>query len=132
MRTLSNQPTPREEDGPDKAETVVGNLAIVEDGTRVPPFLLPDHRSGTARRHDPATKRPLANSYRSKKREGWAVVLQRPSFLAKGQTMQIPEGTRAVFRAGADSGVEVTVLAGDDEAGGRSLTGSVVASFAQA
>jgi hypothetical protein len=59
------------------------------------------------------------------------VLLQRPSFLAKGQILQLPDAKNAVFRAGAEAGVEVTVLAGEDEAGGGSLVESVIASFGQ-
>lgn len=119
----------REEDGVEKAQIVVASLGIVEDGTQAPPFLLPEAPLGHGASARPGYQETV--SYRSKTREGWAVILQRPSFLSKGQLLQVPE-RRAVFRAGADSGVEVTVLADREEAEGRSLIASAIASFSQA
>jgi hypothetical protein len=117
----------RDEDGLDKVDGIVSGLRIVEANGSAP-FLLPEPPLGRAASGQPGYQEFA--SFRSVQR-GWAVLIQRPGFLGAGTLMRMPEGSKAVFRAGARFGIEVTVVAGEDATGGRNLVTAVAESITQ-
>jgi hypothetical protein len=117
----------REEDGLDKVDGIVAGLGIVEANASAP-FLLPEPPLGRAVSGQPGYQEFA--SFRSVER-GWGVLLQRPGFIGPGKLMRMPESSKVVYRAGANHGVEVTVVAGEDAAGGRELVTAVAQSLAQ-
>jgi hypothetical protein len=52
--------------------------------------------------------------------------------IPEGQTMRAPESSRALFRGGADDGIEVVIFAADDVDGGRELMASALDGFRKA
>jgi hypothetical protein len=121
----------REEDGPDLADSIVGNLDIVEDSSTSAPFLLPNPplRSAVSSRagyHESAT-------YFSSTRSGWKLKLQRPGHLVPGQTMMLPQeiSSVVVMRGGAANGVEI-VAVGSDLGGVRDVLQTAASSLIEA
>jgi hypothetical protein len=116
----------REEDGVDRAEPIAAGLGIVENGGT--PFLLLERPLGRGVLNHPGYQE-LAIYWSTSRR--WVVELQRPGYLAKGKVMRLPDRERAMHRAGASFGIEVTVHSGADVEGGRQLTDAVVNSLAE-
>jgi hypothetical protein len=115
----------REEDGVERADAVVANLGIVEDGGA--PFLLPE---GPLRRE--VSTRPgyqeLA-TFRSSS-SNWVLECQRPGYLSRGKLMRVPEAERGILRAGAGFDTEITAIVGTDAEDGRKLIGTAVDTLA--
>lgn len=122
----------REEDGVDMAEPIVAALDIVEGDSAGTPFLLLNPPLKSAVLAWPGYQEFA--TFRSPVRPGWAVVLQRPSFLSPGQTMVAPGGEAGgdvILRAGANYGMEVQVVSGTDLLGGEELLNTVLDSLAE-
>jgi hypothetical protein len=118
----------REEEGPDRAPLYVESLGIVErDG--LPPFLLPESPLGRGVLARPGYQEFALFS--STKGPDWALILQRPGYLANGRVMRDPNNSKAVLRGGACCGIEVTVLSGDDVAAGRQRMSTVRSSLSE-
>lgn len=115
----------RDEDGVERAETIVANLGIAGNGGA--PFLLPERPLGSGVSSRPGYQELAV--FRSPSRPGWAVTLQRPGFLDQGTIVRHPEGKKAIFRAGAKHGIEVVVFAEQDVSGGREVIKDVVKSL---
>lgn len=117
----------REEDGVDRAEPIAAGLGIVENGGA--PFLLLERPLGRGVLVDRPGYQELATFWSTSRQ--WVVELQRPGYLARGKVMRLPDRERAMHRAGASFGIEVTVYSGADVEGGRRLTDAVVNSLAE-
>jgi hypothetical protein len=116
----------REEDGLEMAETVVSNLAIVEQEPNGLPVLLPEHPLSRAVAAAPGYQESAAFSSTDS-----GVTLSRPGFLPLGKRVRLPIAHEYIMlRAGAMHGIEVSaVMPADGQAEGEDFLSALLASI---
>lgn len=113
----------REEDGLERAEGYVKNLQIIERPGRAA-FLLPLPPLGHGASARPGYQEVAV--FRAAARTGWAVIFQRPAYLAQRKVMRMPGTEDVALRSGTRLGLEVVVHSGRDLAGGQQLIEEVL------
>ncbi|MBK5227975.1 MAG: hypothetical protein JJE05_05655 [Actinobacteria bacterium] len=117
----------REEDGFGFVQPTVAAVSIVLADNGLP-FILADPPLKVGASTSPGNQE-LISFVSSSLGEGWSITFQRPSFVTKGDFVEIPRrepGDPAVFRAGADLGVEIQVFSGQDPDAGREIARQAV------
>ena len=119
-----------DEDGLEKSDLVLRSISITEDAVGAP-FVLADPPVKPALTGWPGFQEHV--NFSSSVRD-WSLTIRRPSLLAEGKIMKLPqdETNGAVYRAGAGYRIEVIVRSAQDWGGGRDFLQVVLNSLSQA